>query len=101
MGKILSLLVSRYFAIALAGAVFVATNAHAGPSRGLSLASADPSPQSQEPAPAPSAPASAPTTEAPKQAPAPTKAEPSKPKAKHISTEARIVRVLHSHGIYW
>jgi hypothetical protein len=101
MSKILNLVVSRYFAIALAGAIFVATNAQASPSRSLSLASADPSSQAQQPAAAPQTPAPAPTTEAPKQAPEATTTKPSKPKIKHVSTEARIIHELHRHGIYW
>jgi cytoskeletal protein RodZ len=99
MSRILNLVVSRYFGIALAGAVFMATNAQARPS--YSQASADPNAQVQQPSASPQSPASAPTTEAPKQAPETTAAEPSKPKAKYVSTEARIIYELHRHGISW
>jgi hypothetical protein len=105
MSKIFNLFVSRYFAIALAGAIFAATGAQAGPSRNLSLASVDPSPQAEQPtATAPqAAPTSTatPTAETPKQSPQTTAVEPSKPKARHVSTEARIISELHRHGIYW
>ena len=47
MSEILNLVVSRYFGMALAGAIFMATNAQAGPS--YSLASAGPSSQTEQP----------------------------------------------------
>jgi hypothetical protein len=104
MSKILNLFISRYFAIALAGAFFAATGAQAGPSRNLSLAWADPSSQTEQPATAtPQASGTAAPTKAPKQSPQTTAAEPSKPIAiKHLSgKEAEIIRELHRHGIYW
>ena len=103
MSKILNLIISRYFAIALAGALFAATGAQAGPSRSLSLASTEPTPQTEQPATTPQA-SSAPTsTEAPKQPPQTTAAVPSKPiTIRHISgREAEIIRELHRRGIYW
>jgi hypothetical protein len=103
MSKIFNLFVSRYFAIALAGAIFAATGAQAGPSRNLSLALADPTaeqPTATAPQAAPASTAT-PTAETPKQAPQTTTVEPSKPKARHVSTEARIISELHRHGIYW
>jgi hypothetical protein len=98
MSKILNLIVSRYFGMALAGAIFMATSAQAGPS--YSLAAADPSSETEQRA---SPQATTPTTEAPKQPPQTAAAEPSKPVSiKHISRrEAEIIRELHRHGIYW
>jgi cytoskeletal protein RodZ len=103
MSKILNLVISRYFAIALAGALFAATAAQAGPSRSLSLASTEPTPQTEQPATTPQASTTPAPTEAPKQSPQTTAAEPSKPIAiKHLSgREAEIIRELHRHGIYW
>lgn len=93
MSKLFNILASRYFAIALAGAVFAATGAQAGPSNTLRMASTDETPQPEQPASIPqasSAPASKTTTQ-------------SRPVAiMHVSKrEAQIVRELHRHGIYW
>jgi hypothetical protein len=98
MSKILNLVVSRYFGMAMAGAIFMATNAQAGPS--YSLAAAGPSSQTEQPT---SPQATTTTTEAPKQPPQTAAAEPSKPvPIKHISRrEAEIIRELHRYGIYW
>jgi hypothetical protein len=102
MSKIFSAVASHYFAIALAGAVFAATGAQAGPSRSLSLASADATPPAAQPAPAQQTPTTTtPSTETPKQAPQTATTDSSKPKARHASTEARIIHELHRHGIYW
>jgi hypothetical protein len=103
MSKILNLVVSRYVAIALAGAVFAATGAQAGPSRSLSLASTEPTPQAEQPTTNPQATATNAPAEAPKQSPQTAAAEPSKPiPIKHLSRkEAEIIRELHRHGIYW
>jgi hypothetical protein len=103
MSKILNLIVLRYFAIALAGAVFVATSAQAGPSRSLSLASANSNPQAEQPATTTPETTTAPASTEPKQPPQTAAAEPSKPVSiKHISRrESEIIRELHRHGIYW
>jgi hypothetical protein len=102
MSKIFSAVASHYFAIALAGAIFAATGAQAGPSRGLSLASADATPQAEQPVSTQPTPTTTmPSTETPKQAPQTTTTDPSKPKARHASTEARIIYELHRQGIYW
>jgi outer membrane biosynthesis protein TonB len=101
MSKIFSAVALHYFAIAVAGAIFAATGAQASPSRSLSLASADATPQAAQPVAAQPTPTTTPSTEAPKQAPQTTTADPSKPKARHASTEARIIHELHRHGIYW
>ena len=100
MSKIFSAVASHYFAIALAGAIFAATGAQAGPSRSLSLASADATPQAEHPVPAQPTPTT-PSTETPKQSPRTTTTEPANLKARHVSTEARIIYELHRHGIYW
>jgi len=104
----------------------LATQAYAGGSRSLSLAATNASqPATEQPATAaaPQAPpatppanvqtatttpASAPAAAAPAVAPAPTTAAPvagttetAKPKRRQPSTEARVIRELHRHGIYW
>ena len=100
MSKILNLLISRYLTIAVAGAVFASTSgAQAGLSRNLSLASAETDTQIHQPAAtAPSSPGA--PTEQPK-LPETTITAESKSKAKHLSTESRIIHELHRHGIYW
>jgi hypothetical protein len=100
MSKILNLVVSRYFGMAFAGAIFMATNAQAGPS--YSLASADPSSQTEQPT-TPLATTTNPSTEAPNQPSQTAAGEPSKPvPIKHISRrKVEIIRELHRHGIYW
>jgi hypothetical protein len=101
MSRIFSTIASHYFAVALAGAVFAATGAAADPSRSLSLASTDATPQAEQPTTTPQAPTTNAPTEAPKQQT--TAAEPSNPIViKHLSRrEAEIIRELHRHGIYW
>ena len=108
----------------------VATQAHAGGSRSLSLAAvnasqptteqpAPPAPPQTAPAPAAARPANiqtatvAPTSTQPTAttttAPAATTVQPTaapiaeaaKPKHRKISVEARVIRELHRHGIYW
>lgn len=103
MSRIFSTIASHYFAIALAGAIFAATGAQAGPSRGLSLASTEPTPQVEQPTTTPQASTTKAPSEAPKQSPQTTAAEPSKPiPIMHLSRkEAEIIRELHRHGIYW
>jgi hypothetical protein len=74
--------------ILIAAVALASTAANAGPSRGLSVASAD---------------ATQPVTEQPKtQTPDTAKpAEVMKPKRSHVPTEARVIYELHRHGIYW
>jgi hypothetical protein len=93
MSKLFNILVSRYFAIAFAGAVFAATGAQAGPSNTLRMASTDDTAQPEQPARIPQA-SSAPASETTTQR---------RPVAiMHLSKkEAEIVRELHRHGIYW
>jgi len=104
MTRILSLVFRHYVQAVLAGALLVSPAAHAGQSRGLSLATAE--------APAPNASHAADTTKAP---PPAQVAEPeckvstasgltteARPVKKHRSSaEARIIYELHRHGIYW
>jgi hypothetical protein len=105
----------------------LASQAHAGGSRSLSLAGTNASQTTEQPATtaapqatqaptvtppatvqtATTAPASTPPA-APAQTaivPAATPAKPivdtSKPKQRQLSTEARVIRELHRHGIYW
>ncbi|WBL78589.1 hypothetical protein I3J27_37610 [Bradyrhizobium xenonodulans] len=110
--------------ILIAAASLLASQAYAGGSRSLSLAASNSSQQateqpattatstpqaSSQPAnvqTATTAPTSA-TAPAPPTAPAAQSTPPastagtSKPKRRQPSTEARVVRELHRHGIYW
>jgi hypothetical protein len=90
--------------------ILTSTGANAGPSRSLSLASADAGqPVAEQPKTQAAEPAK--TVERPKLATpqAATKdpavgdgpAEVIKRKRTHVSTEARIIYELHRHGIYW
>jgi hypothetical protein len=76
--------------ILIAAVALASTAANAGPSRGLSVTSAD---------------ATQPVMEHPKtQTPDTTADKPAevmKPKRAHVSTEARVIYELHRHGIYW
>jgi hypothetical protein len=94
----------------IAAIALASTAANAGPSRSLSLASADATkPATEQPKTPTAEPAKAvdrSDTTAPQPA---TKdaatgdkpAEAGKRKPKHVSTEARIIYELHRHGIYW
>jgi outer membrane biosynthesis protein TonB len=94
----------------IAAITLASTAANAGPSRGLSLASAEATqpvaeqPKTQTAAPATTAERAKPAVpqEAAKD-PAKTDkpADAAKPTRKHVSTEARIIYELHRHGIYW
>ena len=121
--------------ILIAAISLLATQAHAGGPRSLSLAGTNPSqPAAEQPATAAAqevtqAPAAtpptnvqtatttptstppataAPTATTPTAAPAPSTGAPAasttaaaKPKHREPSTEARVIRELHRHGIYW
>jgi septal ring-binding cell division protein DamX len=107
--------------ILIATVSLLATQAYAGGPRSLSLAATNASqPATEQPATAaaPQAPPAAPPANvqtatttpasAPAVAPAPTTAAPvagtteaAKPKHRQSSTEARVIRELHRHGIYW
>jgi hypothetical protein len=96
--------------IMIAAITLASTAANAGPSRSLSLASADaaqpvteqPKAQTAEPAktferPKPGAPQETAKGHATGDKPA----EIVKPKRRPLSTEARVIDELHRHGIYW
>jgi hypothetical protein len=95
----------------LAAAIFLTSTAsYAGPSRGLSLASADPNQPTidqQQQTPQTSAvqkptardPAPQTQTETPVADERPTQI--SRPKRRSDPLEARIIYELHRHGIYW
>src|SRR5882757_6685188 len=116
--------------ILIAAMSLLATQAYAGGPRGLSLAATNASqPAAEQPAaaaapqvtqpPAATPPANVPTattapastppaTTAPAAMPAQSTAAPAvntteaaKPKHRQPSTEARVIRELHRHGIYW
>jgi len=76
--------------IMVAAIALISTASHAGQSRGLSLASTE----ATQPAPGQPAQIKTPVTEDKSTGPA-------KPRRRHIWTEARIIRELHRHGIYW
>jgi hypothetical protein len=92
--------------ILIAAIALASTAANAGPSRSLSLATADATPQVTVP-PKTQAAESATTVERPQpvtpQAAAKDPADRPvvKPRQRHVSTEARIIYQLHRHGIYW
>lgn len=92
--------------ILIAAVVLLSTNAYAGPSRGLSVATNEDTtttlPTTQKPdiaapavatEPAPSATTAAAPTNQPTERP--------RQKKQHVTTEARIIYELHRHGIYW
>jgi hypothetical protein len=96
--------------IVIAAIMLATTAANAGPSRSLSLATADATPQVT---PAPGTQAAQPnppaatlerpqpvTPQAATKDPADTPAV-VRPRPRHVSTEARIIYELHRHGIYW
>jgi hypothetical protein len=92
--------------ILIAAIAILSTNAYAGPSRGLSLATnEEPTLQSTQRANV-AAPAAAvePTPSAPTCAAAPVQAnqptERAKPKKQHMTTEVRVIYELHRYGIY-
>jgi hypothetical protein len=117
--------------ILIAAVSLLVSQAYAGGSRSLSLAATNASQQTAEPATTaatpPQAPAAAPTnvqtatTGPASTSPAPTATttatapaatqssaapiasttETTKPKRRQPSTEARVIRELHRHGIYW
>jgi hypothetical protein len=101
-------LVSRSVKAVIAAALLTSAAAHAGPSRGLSLASAEaPSPsQTHQPAadvppPSPAATTPGPAPDVKEVIPAESTAV-AKPAKRHIpAAEARIIYELHRHGIYW
>ena len=113
--------------ILIAAMSLLASQAHAGGSRSLSLAASNASQQAEQPATATPAPAQTPqapsttnvptATTAPAAPTAPAAAIPAattsprpatasttetaKPKRRQPTTEARVIRELHRHGIYW
>lgn len=111
--------------ILIAAMSLLVTQAYAGGSRSLSLAATNASQATEQPATQPQAnqaptatpPASvqtatttpatttpttaAQTVTAPAATPARPIAETAKPKHRELSTEARVIRELHRHGIYW
>jgi hypothetical protein len=82
----------------IAAITLASTAANAGPSRSLSLASADATKPIAE---QPKTPTTAPQPATKDAATGDKPAEAGKRKPKHVSTEARIIYELHRHGIYW
>jgi hypothetical protein len=91
----------------VAAIALISASAHAGPSRSLSLADAQPN---EKPAldEKPAAPASverpkivAPEAQTKPSGPAQKTTTIQKPRRRQVSTEARIIYELHRHGIYW
>jgi hypothetical protein len=77
--------------ILIAAVALASTAANAGPSRGLSVTSADATQPVME----------HPKTQTPDTANGEKPAEVMKQKRSHLSTEARVIYELHRHGIYW
>jgi hypothetical protein len=93
--------------ILIAAIALTSTAAYAGPSRSLSLASADPNQTVTEQKPQTTEVAQPPVANPPRrtQAKAPATEDnttpSSRPRRKPVTTEARIIYELHRHGIYW
>ena len=92
--------------ILIAAISLLATEADAGGSRSLSLAASSANQQAEQPATTAPAPPQAPV--APQAANVQTATtvttsttETTKAKRRQPSTEARVIRELHRHGIYW
>ncbi len=91
----------------IAAIALISTGAHAGPSRSLSLADAQPN---EKPAldEKPVQPASverpklvAPEEQTKPSTPTTKTTTTQRPRRRQVSTEARIIYELHRHGIYW
>ena len=107
MSRILGLVFRHYVKVVLGAALLISTGAHAGTTRGLSLATAEAPPpnQAQQPAsdPSPTPSATAPYAQ-PKARTTASPTEPvaaAKPTRRHAPVEASIIHELHRHGIYW
>ena len=92
--------------ILIATMSLLAGQAYAGGPRSLSLSATNASqateqPATTAPAQATQAPTAAPATAAVAATPAQPTAGATKPKHREPSTEARVIRELHRHGIYW
>ena len=92
--------------ILIATMSLLAGQAYAGGPRSLSLAATNASQATEQPATtappqATQAPTATPATAPVAVTPAQPTAEPTKPKHRQPSTEARVIRELHRHGIYW
>jgi hypothetical protein len=105
MSGILSLVFRHYAKVVLGAALLISTGAHAGPTRGLNLATAEAPPPNQAQQPA-SDPSSTPSATAPDdQLKIKTTASltapvvEAKPTGRHAPVEARIIHELHRHGI--
>jgi hypothetical protein len=95
--------------VLIAAIMLACTAANAGPSRNLSLATADATPQVMAPprtqAAEPNPPAA--TLERPQPVMPQAARDPAdksvavRPRPRHVSTEARIIYELHRHGVYW
>jgi hypothetical protein len=108
MSKILTWVFRHYVEIVFSAALLVSTSAHAGPSRSLSLATAETAPQTEPSQPASNALQAAPKATAPvattPEAKPPVTSQPmtaGRPTKRHAMTESRIIYELHRHGIYW
>jgi hypothetical protein len=91
--------------VVVAAVLLMSASAHAGPSRGLSLATAEAPPPNQAQKPATDVPQS-PSAATPDATPVVKEVGPPKPAVarpikKQATTEARIIYELHRHGIYW
>jgi hypothetical protein len=98
--------------IVIAAISLVSATANAGPSRSLSLASTEPTQtapdqaKTERKADVPPVAVERPKLVVPQDQAKPSVAadkpeKSAKPKARHISTEARVIYELHRHGIYW
>jgi hypothetical protein len=105
MSRILSLAFNHYLEAVLAAALLISPAAYAGPSRDLSLATAEaPPPNASESADTPQAPP-ADLRASDRESKAPAVTEPptdAKASTHHkFGLQARMIHELHRYGIYW
>ncbi len=107
MSRMLSLVFNHYLEAVLAAALLVSPAAYAGPSRGLSLASAEAPPphanKSADPGTEALQPAALRGADPQSSAPAVTQPVSEAKASKHHKTsfQARMIHELHRFGIYW
>ncbi len=106
MSRILSLIFDHYLEAVLAATLLISPGAYAGPSRGLSLATAEAPPpnaskstDTASQAPPAASQASDPESKAPTVAEPPTDVKVSK--HHKVGVQARMIHELHRYGIYW
>ena len=106
MSRMLSLIFNHYLEAVLAAALLVSPAAYAGPSRGLSLATAEappPNASKSTDAAAQTPPAALQASDPENKAPTVTEPPTDVKVSKHhkVGLQARMIHELHRYGIYW